>query len=106
MNKRELQNFAVWAKDNLENQIKVSLNLMGIHSDKNIKRAFVQGDITVIEGESKTFPKNFKISRDNIVRIIKDEGYENVVEQFAYTWFNRIVALRFMEVHGLLRSWI
>ena len=102
MNKRELQNFAIWAKDNLENQIKVSLNLMGIHSDKNIKRAFVQGDITVIEGESKTFPKNFKISRDNIVRIIKDEGYENVVEQFAYTWFNRIVALRFMEVHGYL----
>ncbi len=102
MNKRELQNFAVWAKDNLENQIKVSLNLMGIHSDKNIKRAFVQGDITVIEGESKTFPKNFKVSRDNIVRIIKDEGYENVVEQFAYTWFNRIVALRFMEVHGYL----
>ena len=102
MNKRELQNFAVWAKDNLENQIKVSLNLMGIHSDKDIKRAFVQGDITVIEGESKTFPKNFKISRDNIVRVIKDEGYENVVEQFAYTWFNRIVALRFMEVHGYL----
>ena len=102
MNKRELQNFAIWAKDNLENQIKVSLNLMGIHSDKNIKRAFVQGDITVIEGESKTFPKNFKISRDNIVRVIKDEGYENVVEQFAYTWFNRIVALRFMEVHGYL----
>ncbi|MGE4320495.1 MAG: BREX-1 system adenine-specific DNA-methyltransferase PglX [Acholeplasmataceae bacterium] len=102
MNKRELQNFAVWAKENLENQIKVSLNLMGIHSDKNIKRAFVQGDITVIEGESKTFPKNFKVSRDNIVRIIKDEGYENVVEQFAYTWFNRIVALRFMEVHGYL----
>ena len=54
MNKRELQNFAVWAKENLENQIKVSLNLMGIHSDKNIKRAFIQGDITVIEGETKT----------------------------------------------------
>ncbi len=102
MNKRELQNFAVWAKENLENQIKVSLNLMGIHSDKNIKRAFIQGDITVIEGETKTYPKSFKASRDSIVRIVKDEGYENVIEQFAYTWFNRIVSLRFMEVHGYL----
>ncbi|MDD2575214.1 MAG: BREX-1 system adenine-specific DNA-methyltransferase PglX [Acholeplasmataceae bacterium] len=102
MNKRELQNFAVWAKENLENQIKVSLNLMGIYSDKNIKRAFIQGDITVIEGETKTYPKSFKASRDSIVRIVKDEGYENVIEQFAYTWFNRIVSLRFMEVHGYL----
>lgn len=102
MNKRELQNFSVWAKENLETQIKVSLNLLGIFSETNIKRAFIQGDVTVIEGESKTYPKNFKGKRDSIVRLIKDEGFENTIERFAYTWFNRLIALRFMEVHGYL----
>src|SRR5690554_4640457 len=102
MNKRELQNFSVWAKENLETQIKVSLNLLGIFSETNIKRAFIQGDVTVIEGESKTYPKSFKEKRDSIVRLIKDEGFENTIERFAYTWFNRLIALRFMEVHGYL----
>ncbi len=102
MNKRELQNYAEWAKENLETQIKVSLNLMGIYSDKDIKQSYVQGDLTVIEGESRTYPKSFNDERKNIVRIIRDEGYDNVVEQFAYTWFNRIIALRFMEVHEYL----
>ena len=102
MNKRELQNFSVWAKENLETQIKVSLNLLGIFSETNIKRAFIKGDVTVIEGESKTYPKNFKGKRDSIVRLIKEEGFENTIERFAYTWFNRLIALRFMEVHGYL----
>ena len=102
MNKRELQNFAVWAKENLETQIKVSLNLMGISSDEDIKKSYVQGDLTIIDGETRTYPKSFNKERESIVRIIKDEGYNNVVEQFAYTWFNRLIALRFMEVHGYL----
>src|SRR5690554_3681557 len=102
MNKIELQNFSVWAKENLETQIKVSLNLLGIFSETNIKRAFIKGDVTVIEGESKTYPKNFKGKRDSIVRLIKEEGFENTIERFAYTWFNRLIALRFMEVHGYL----
>ena len=84
MNKRELQNFAVWAKENLETQIKVSLNLMGISSDEDIKKSYVQGDLTIIDGETRTYPKSFNKERESIVRIIKDEGYNNVVEQFAY----------------------
>ena len=102
MNKSELQNFSVWAKENLETQIKVSLNLLGIFSENNIKRAFIKGDVTVIEGESRTYPKNFKGKRDSIVRLIKDEGFKNTIERFAYTWFNRLIALRFMEIHGYL----
>lgn len=102
MDKRALQTFAIWAKDNLETQIKVSLNLMGIYGDKNIQKAYIKGDVTIIEGYEKSFSKTFKVKRDNIERLIKEEGYKNVIEQFAYTWFNRIVALRFMEVHGYL----
>ncbi|MGS0973158.1 MAG: BREX-1 system adenine-specific DNA-methyltransferase PglX [Candidatus Izemoplasmataceae bacterium] len=102
MDKKALQTFAVWAKNNLETQIKVSLKLLGINSDKDIKKAHIQGDITVIEGDSKTYSRDLKLKRDNILELIKNDGYDYTVEQFAYTWFNRFIALRFMEVHDYL----
>ena len=40
--------------------------------------------------------------RKSIVNLVQAEGYENVIEEFAYTWFNRFVALRFMEIHDFL----
>lgn len=102
MDKKALQTFSVWAKNNLETQIKVSLKLLGINSDKDIKKAHIQGDITVIEGDSKTYSRDLKFKRDNILELIKNDGYDYTVEQFAYTWFNRFIALRFMEVHDYL----
>ena len=102
MDKKALQSFALFAKDSLETQIKVSLKLLGIHSEKDIRKAYVQGDFTIIEGDSKTYPSDLKHKRDQILELIKTEGYAYTIEQFAYTWFNRLIALRFMEVHEYL----
>lgn len=102
MNKRKLQEFASWAKINLESQIEVSLRAIGINSIADIKISTVKGEITIIEGLEKTYPKKFKEQRDKLVNVIKELGYKNSIEQFAYTWFNRLIALRFMEVHGYL----
>jgi len=102
MDKKALQNFALFAKDSLETQIKVSLKLIGIHSDKDIKKAYIQGDFTIIDGDSKTYPSDLKVKRDHILELIKTDGYDYTIEQFAYTWFNRLIALRFMEVHEYL----
>jgi hypothetical protein len=102
MDKKALQNFALFAKDSLETQIKVSLKLVGIHSDKDIKKAYIQGDFTIIDGDSKTYPSDLKVKRDHILELIKTDGYAYTIEQFAYTWFNRLIALRFMEVHDYL----
>ena len=102
MDKKALQNFALFAKDSLETQIKVSLKLVGIHSDKDIKKAYIQGDFTIIDGDSKTYPSDLKVKRDHILELIKSDGYAYTIEQFAYTWFNRLIALRFMEVHEYL----
>ena len=102
MDKKALQTFALFAKDSLETQIKVSLKLIGIHSDKDIKKAYIQGDFTIIEGDSKTYPSDLKVKRDHILELIKTDGYAYTIEQFAYTWFNRLIALRFMEVHDYL----
>lgn len=99
MNKRKLQDFASWAKLNLEKQIEISLKKIGINSESDIKRSKVQGDITVIDGIETSFNKGFQNQREEIINKIKSDGYDHSIEQFASTWFNRIIALRFMEVH-------
>lgn len=102
MDKRLLQTYSVWAKENLEKQVEVSLKTLGINGDQDIKRAKKVGDYTVIEGDSNSYPSGLLFKRDQIVSMVKEKGYRNVIEEFAYTWFNRFVALRFMEVHDFL----
>ena len=102
MDKRVLQLYSVWAKDNLEKQIEVSLKTLGINSDKDIKECKIIGDYAVIEGDATSYPKALEGLRRSIVNLVQAEGYENVIEEFAYTWFNRFVALRFMEIHDFL----
>lgn len=102
MDKRALQSYAVWAKNNLESQIEVSLKTLGINSEKDIKEARKVGDYTIIDGDSNSYPGDLKEKRDSIVKLITTDGYKQVIEEIAYTWFNRIVALRFMEIHDFL----
>lgn len=102
MDKKTLQSYAVWAKQNLENQIEVSLKALGINSDKDIRQARKVGEYTIIDGDSNSYPADLYEKRNSITDLIMSEGYKNVIEEFAYTWFNRIIALRFMEVHDFL----
>lgn len=102
MNKRKLQEFATWAKLNLENQIELSLKQIGINSEYDVKRSKVQGDVTIIEGIEKTFNRQFNSERDQIINIVRTDGYKHTIEQFASTWFNRIIAIRFLEIHEYL----
>lgn len=102
MDKRLLQTYSVWAKENLEKQVEVSLKTLGINSDKDIKSAKKVGDYTVIDGDANSYPADLFGKRQSIVTMVTEKGYQNVIEEFAYTWFNRFVALRFMEVHDFL----
>ena len=101
MNKKALLEYALFARKELETQIALSLNKLGIYKD-HITKANVVGDFTIIEGTQETFPKRVYELRKSIVENefhLKNQKFDNVVEEFAYTWFNRIVAIRFMEVH-------
>lgn len=101
MNKKALEDYALFARNELETQIALSLNKLGIYKDRILK-ANIVGDLTVIEGTQETFSKRVYELRDTILNSfkLKDENFEHVVEEFAYTWFNRIIAIRFMEVHN------
>lgn len=102
MDKKILQAYSVWAKEYLEKQVQISLRVIGIEGDKDIRASKVIGDFTVIEGMDTSFPKDLHNKRQEIISLIRTDGYQSVIESFAYTWFNRFIALRFMEVHGFL----
>ena len=71
MDKRALQNYATWAKNNLEKQIILSLKSLGINSETDIKEARIVGDRTIIDGDFNSYPKELRNQRDNIIRLIK-----------------------------------
>src|SRR5574344_2240348 len=99
MNKKALLEYALFARKELETQITLSLNEIGIYDNK-IARANIVGEYTIIEGIQQSFPKRLYNLRERMIDSnFKDAIFSNIVEEFAYTWFNRIIAIRFMEVH-------
>ena len=102
MDKRVLQTYAVWAKENLEQQIEVSLKTLGINGDNDFQNATQSGDYTYIDGDPNSYPASLFGRRRDIISQVRLKGYQNIIEEFAYTWFNRLVALRFMELHNYL----
>lgn len=102
MDKRVLQTYAVWAKENLEQQIEVSLKTLGINGDNDFLQAKRSGEYTVIDGDPNSYPADLYGKRKEIISQVRLKGYKNIIEEFAYTWFNRFVALRFMELHDFL----
>lgn len=95
MNKNAIQKYAVWARNELIEQIKQRAYQYGI-SDKG----YGDENAAVISGRVLT--PDEKRQRHEFVVQIKAHGFEQAVEEVAYTWFNRFVALRYMEVNDYL----
>jgi len=108
MDKVALRNFAVNAKEKMEDDIKRKLELLGI-TEKGIGEETVkEDDYLKINGQE--FNEKEVRQREKIIEVLKarekDEGFKKcfneLVEEIAYTWFNRIIAIRFMEVNDYL----
>ena len=95
MNKNAIQKFAIWARNELIDQVKQRAFQYGI-SDKGHGEEHAE----VIAG--RVLSNEEKQQRYSFVVQIKEYGYQQAVEEVAYTWFNRFVALRFMEVNDYL----
>ena len=59
-----------------------------------------EGDVTLIGAHA--FPRNVAEPRKFLEEQIRRDGFEQAMEAMAYTWFNRFVAIRYMELHGYL----
>jgi hypothetical protein len=58
------------------------------------------GQLVFIEGQA--YPKSVGVQRQKLAERIRSQGFQQVMEAAAYTWFNRFAAIRFMELHGYL----
>ncbi len=97
MDKNAIKKFAVWARTELI--ARVSL--------KGVEYGITEDDIEDANADSvggKVLTADEKKQRQALIAEINDKGYKQVMEEVAYTWFNRFSALRFMEVNGYLPS--
>ena len=67
---------------------------------KTIEPVVEQGDVTMIGAHA--FPRNVAVPRKRLEERIQQDGFEQIMEAIAYTWFNRFAAIRYMELHGYL----
>ena len=118
MNKTAIKNFAIWARNKLIADIQYRAGLIGITAD-GIKDPLPQSTGTMEFYDIGT-SEPYAISgeaisqRKKLVEIIhkkeKDSNYATaykyILEEVAYTWFNRLIAIRFMEVNDYLPSHI
>ncbi|WP_005031447.1 BREX-1 system adenine-specific DNA-methyltransferase PglX [Holophaga foetida] len=99
MDRSKLKTYAPQARRDFIAAMKARAALLGI-TDKGIAPATIQGDSAIIQGQA--FPKVVEVLRQRLALRIEGEGFEQVMEAMAYTWFNRFAALRYMELHGYL----
>lgn len=97
MNKTAIKNYAIWARVQLIEAVKQRAYEYEITEDGENK----SGIKTV--GDRLLTPDEIK-QREQLIDEIRHKGYNQVMEEAAYTWFNRFIALRFMEVNGFLPS--
>ena len=99
MDKNAIKKYAVWARRELIERVSQRAMIYGITA-KDV------GDPNAESVNGHLLSQAEKRQRQALIRNIKTKGYEQVMEEVAYTWFNRFAALRFMEVNGYLPSHI
>lgn len=99
MNKSAIQKFAVWARRELIEQVSQRAYQYGV-----IAQGYGSPEDSVING--RVLSEHEKKQRKELIRQIQSKGYDQVMEEVAYTWFNRFIALRFMEVNNYLPTHI
>ena len=108
MDKVALRNFAVNAKKKMEKEIKRKLELIGITENK-IEEGIVSENDYLKIGSTELNKREIK-QRETLIKTLKGKVKEGnfqvalneLIEKIAYTWFNRIIAIRFMEVNNYL----
>lgn len=97
MDKNAIKKFAIWARRELIERVSQKAMQYGIEKDNIIDAAADSINGTVLTDVQKN-------QRRALILQINHKGFEEVMEEVAYTWFNRLIALRFMEVNGYLPS--
>src|SRR5690554_3935111 len=102
MDRGAIRNFAIWARNKLIEDIKQKAYELGITQNEIKWSAVTKSGVSVIP--CRTLDESEMIQRESLISKIREKGFNAVVEEAAYTWFNRLLALRYMEVNDYLPS--
>lgn len=104
MNTNNIKKYAPQARNQFRDAVIQKLTTLGISADKKgtlrIADAEIVGE-TVRYGQFD-YPKSTLTRRDRLVKRAHEQGFDVLVEHCAYTWFNRLCAIRYMELQGYL----
>ena len=101
MDKAILKKFAIESRQDLMEKIKNKINTFYIDEDFKSEQ---KGDLYILSNDKHTLSltnDEYK-KRELLIKRINELGIEQVIEEAAYTWFNRIVAIRYMEINDYL----
>lgn len=99
MNDTAIKNYAAWARRELIADVQKRCMRYGILEEDSLP-----ANADTIDGRVLTLAE--RTQRAELLRIAREDGYRELVERAAYTWFNRLLAIRFMEVNDRLPSHI
>ena len=99
MDKNAIKKYAIWARRELIDRVTKRAAVFGVSKED-------VGDPNADNVNGHLLSDAEKRQRQALIRRIEEKGYEQVMEEVAYTWFNRFAALRFMEVNGYLPTHI
>ena len=99
MNKNAIQRFAIWARTELISQVSQRAYQYDITAD-----GYGEYEAEAVSGRLLTDDE--KKQRQGLIDQIRHKGYVQVMEEVAYTWFNRFIALRYMEINNYLPTHI
>ena len=95
MDKNAIKKFAIWARKELIARVTQRAYLYGIDGEQQL-------DAEQKEVNGRLLSAVELKQRRTLVNRVKEKGFESVMDEAAYTWFNRFTALRYMEVNGIL----
>ncbi len=102
MNTKHIKSYAPKARNDFMKAVAKRLQLFGISADKNgelhLSDAQVQGSVLAIDNQQ--FGAKLAGPRKRLVERAQNIGFNELLEHMAYTWFNRLCAIRYMELHN------
>jgi hypothetical protein len=99
MNRNKIKAYAPQARRDFIRAVTDRAALYGLTKEKT-EPVVERGDVAVIGG--RAYPRTVAALRKRLQERVDHEGFDHVMEAMAYTWFNRLVAIRYMELHGYL----
>ena len=102
MNKAVLKKFAIESRSDLMSRMSKEIDKLYYNENFDVNK---QGELYILTNDKN---HNLKLTeeeynkRELLIKRINELSYEQVVEESAYTWFNRIIAIRYMEIHDYL----